>query len=105
MFAAAAGIGLWSLVAAWMLRTHRVRPGNVWGWSTLGNALQGVGLVLFSLGMLMSARAGSFGNVELGVFRYGPAFLVLAGVALRMRARRKMDEDVQGPETAKNGRI
>lgn len=88
MFAAAIGLGAWSLAAAWLLHAGRVRPGDVWGWSTTGNVLQGGGLILWAAGMLIGTLDRNASTVEPLLLQYGPAGLVVAGVALRFRARR-----------------
>jgi len=91
------GIAAWSLAAAVLLKLHRVRPGSAWGWSWIGNLLQGVGLTLIGVTMLFEHRfaAGRVWGAPAVVWLALPWTLVLAGVALRFRARRS----AQGEES------
>ena len=87
----ALGLAAWSLAAAVLLKLGRVTPGSTWGWSWTGNLLQGVGLTLIGLTILFEHRfaGGPVWGVPAVVWLALPWALVLAGVALRVRARRE----------------
>jgi len=84
------GIAAWSLAAAVLLKLGLVHPGSTWGWSWTGNLLQGVGLTLIGLTILFAHRfaGGPVWGVPAVVWLALPWTLVVAGVALRVRARR-----------------
>ena len=90
MFAVAAGVGVWSLVAAWMLRAGQVKPGDVWGSSALGNVLQGTGLIFLAAGILFTNELAAWAPPGESLIRHGPWAIVGIGVALRVRARRRL---------------
>jgi hypothetical protein len=88
-------IAVWSLVAAVLLKLGRVRPGGTWGWSWVGNLLQGTGLALVGLTIAFDhwLAGGVFWGAPAVVWLALPWTLVLAGVALRVRARRAARTD------------
>ena len=88
-------VAAWSLAAAVLLKLRRVPPGSTWGWSWVGNLLQGVGLAIVGWTMLLEHRfdGGSLWGAPSVVWLALPWTLVLAGVALRLRARRAAQGD------------
>lgn len=88
-------IAAWSLVAAVLLKAGRVRPGGTWGWSWLGNLLQGFGLMLVGLTIAFDGRlaGGSLWGAPATLWLALPWVIVLAGAALRVRARRAVRSD------------
>lgn len=91
MFVVALALGLWSLTAAVLLRSGRVRPGTAWGWSWAGNLWQGIGLLAVGIMLVFEDRfaAGQVLGISGRVWLALPWVLVLIGVALRLKARRE----------------
>ena len=92
------GIAAWSLAAAVLLKLGLVQPGSTWGWSWTGNLLQGVGLTLIGLTILFEQRfaGGPVWGLPAVIWLALPWTLVLAGVVLRVRARRRRVKDGGG---------